>query len=192
MTVTYLSPEECDRLIRATTTTRNRLLLRTLHETGLRISEALALTPESIDGTLKTITVRTLKRKGHIRHVPITGDLLSELLTHCADNGVGPASRLFRMSRQRAAQIVAQAGRLAGLDMHRCHPHIFRHSFGVRAAVAGVPVPVIQVWLGHANVTTTQVYMQVTAADTRDHYDRMMAGAETAPNPSVTACRNLP
>jgi len=84
----YLTRDEVARLLAAATSNRDRLILRAMWETGVRVSELLALTPASIDFAAEALRVTTLKRRGHVRAVPIRPALLGELARQIAGGGI--------------------------------------------------------------------------------------------------------
>lgn len=162
----YLTRDEVGRLLSACGSARDRLLLRVMWETGVRVSELLALTSASIDFTAEALHVATLKRRSHVRAVPLRGALLGDLARHIAGGGI-TRGRLFGITRQRVFQIVRAAARAAELPLDRAHPHTLRHSFAIACVLARVPVLVLAEWLGHASLEATLVYTKVLCADSR-------------------------
>jgi site-specific recombinase XerD len=153
---------------------RNRLILNLLWQTGLRVSELLALTPQHVDFYAQVLAAPTLKRrKQHTRFIPLKAGLLGDLARYVAEEKVPGEERLFPVNRFRIYQIVKEACQKAGIDDDRAHPHTFRHSFAVNCVRGGVPVLVLNEWLGHANVENTLVYTKVLAADSRQFYERV-------------------
>lgn len=163
----YLTKGEVARLVAAAKPGRDRLILRAMWETGVRVSELLALTPDSIDFAAEALRVATLKRRAHVRAVPLRPALLGELARHIAGRGLGAGVQLFAITRQRVFQIVRGAARAADLPLDRAHPHTLRHSFAIACVLARVPVLVLAEWLGHASLEATLVYTKVLCADSR-------------------------
>jgi integrase len=163
----YFTRDEVARLVSAARPGRDRLIVRTLWETGLRVSELLTLTSASIDFAAEALQVATLKRRAHLRTVPIRPALLGDLARHIAGNGIAADARLFRITRQRVHQIVVGAAAEAGLSRDRAHPHTLRHSFAIACVLARVPVLVLAEWLGHATLAATLVYTKILCADSR-------------------------
>lgn len=163
----YFTRDEIGRLLVAARPGRDRLILRTMWETGVRVSELLALTPSAIDFSAETLSVATLKRRAHVRAIPIRPALLGELARHIAGNGIAEGVRLFGVTRQRVFQIVKAAAFAADLPMDRAHPHTLRHSFAIACVLARVPVLVLAEWLGHASLEATLVYTKILCADSR-------------------------
>ncbi|GIJ51003.1 hypothetical protein Val02_78890 [Virgisporangium aliadipatigenens] len=160
---------------------RDRALLEVLYGTGARISEAVGLAVDDLDGD-----VLTLRGKGgRTRLVPIGGyarDALDAYLvrgrpTLVAAGSGSPAvflnTRGTPLSRQSAWAILHRAAALAGLPVdgpHAVSPHTLRHSFATHLLDGGADIRVVQELLGHASVTTTQVYTLVTVDRLREVY----------------------
>ncbi|WP_036970895.1 tyrosine-type recombinase/integrase, partial [Promicromonospora kroppenstedtii] len=157
---------------------RDRALLELLYATGARISEIVGL---DVDGVGDSTAVRLLGKGSKERVVPVGSfarDALQAYLVRArpalAAAGRGtPAlflnTRGARMSRQTAwAALQASAAR-AGLTEH-VSPHTLRHSFATHLLSGGADVRVVQELLGHASVTTTQIYTMVTPDALREVY----------------------
>ncbi len=161
---------------------RDRALFEVLYGAGARISEAVGLDVDDLDlDADRPASVRLLGKGGKERIVPL-GRYAVEAVTAyrvrgrptLAATGRGtPAlflnSRGARLSRQSAwAALQAAAGR-AGLTGH-VSPHTFRHSFATHLLDGGADVRVVQELLGHASVTTTQIYTLVSVQRLREVY----------------------
>lgn len=156
-----------------------RLELRTfclvLAYTGCRISEALALFSASIETAEASVALRSLKKRTCgivIRQVPVPAALVDQL--KAAHDLTLPGKRLWSWSRSRAWQLVksvmVEAGIAAGLH---ATPKGLRHGFGVHAIRSGIPLNLVQRWMGHASMTTTAIYLQVVGAEEREIAKRM-------------------
>lgn len=171
----YLSAEEARRVIAEAKSPRDRLLIELLWQTGLRISEALAVTPASIDFNGAILRAPTLKRrKPLVRPIPLKPGLLGELARHIAGRKVGEQESIFGIRRTRAFQIIQRACLAAGIERSRSHPHVLRHAFAVACVLQGVPVPVLNAWLGHAGLESTLIYSKVLAVDARRFHDALV------------------
>ncbi len=143
---------------------RTRLFLRFLWLAGCRVSEALGVTAGDVDARAGVVRLATLKRrKPTQRAVPMPAPFLAEV--------VALGDRPFPWTRPHAYLLVHAALTAGGVDEARAHPHALRHGHAVHAVEAHVPLPVIQRVLGHASVTTTSVYLEVTGKDVRRYYD---------------------
>ncbi len=163
----YLTREQVGQLLAACGPDRDRLMAGLMWQTGVRVSELLSLSAGAIDWEAQVLRVVTLKRRGHVRTIPLRPELLGKLARHLAEGGIASDRPLFALSRQRVHQIVTAAARRAGLPADRAHPHTLRHSFAVACVLARVPVLVLNAWLGHASLEATLVYTKILCADSR-------------------------
>jgi integrase/recombinase XerD len=158
---------------------RDRALLEVLYGSGARISEAVGLDVDDLDLALGL--VRLHGKGGKERIVPV-GRLavaavqayLVRVRPDLARRGPGiPAVFLNlrggRLSRQSAWTVLQVAAERAGLAAH-VSPHTLRHSFATHLLEGGADVRVVQELLGHASVTTTQIYTKVTVDTLREVY----------------------
>ena len=164
---------------------RDRALLELLYAAGLRVSEALRLDLEdlSLDGAF----VRVIGKGDKERLVPIGEVAIAVLRTwiggqraviveahHVAPVRGGP---LFvgghgrRLARQQAWAGVKRAAAAAGLS-DRVSPHTLRHSFATHLLEGGADLRIVQELLGHASISTTQLYTHVTGERIREVYAR--------------------
>jgi integrase/recombinase XerD len=149
--------------------------------TGCRVSEALALTADRVDVTDSTIRFECLKkrRRGVFRAVPVPPDLL-QTLTMAYDlrrlqqrKDRGQAVRLWSWSRTTAWRHVHAVMRAAGLTGIHATAKGLRHSCGVAAVQASIPLNLVQRWLGHASLLTTAIYADAVGAEERQMASRM-------------------
>jgi len=158
---------------------RDRALLELLYSTGARISEAVGLDVDDIDAEGRTVLLRG--KGGKQRLVPVGRPALAALDAHLvrarpalATRGRGTAAvflntRGGRLSRQSAWAVLREAAERAGIPA-AVSPHTLRHSFATHLLEGGADVRVVQELLGHASVTTTQVYTLVTVDALREVY----------------------
>ncbi|MGH3356256.1 MAG: site-specific tyrosine recombinase XerD [Nocardioidaceae bacterium] len=158
---------------------RDRALLELLYGTGARISEVVGLDVDDVD--LDSGAVRLLGKGSRERVVPVgsyAGEAVSAYLVRSRPQlaGVGrgtPAlflnARGGRLSRQSAWSVLRSAAERAGVRAD-VSPHTLRHSFATHLLDGGADVRVVQELLGHASVTTTQVYTLVTVDTLREVY----------------------
>jgi integrase len=152
----------------------------TLAYTGARISEVLALVPLRIDTSANTIVIECLKkrRRGIYRAVPVPVDLLHRLndtygIENLRCNPELNQSRIWMWSRTTAWHRVKVIMRAAGIVEGPTTPKALRHAFGVGGTQAGVPLNLIQRWLGHADIQTTAIYTDVMGDEERILAERM-------------------
>ena len=156
---------------------RNRALLELLYSTGARISEAVGLDVDDVDTEYRSVLLRG--KGGKDRLVPVGRPAVSALDAYLvrgrpelARRGKGtPAiflnARGGRLSRQSAWQVLQDAAAAAGIAS-AVSPHTMRHSFATHLLEGGADVRVVQELLGHASVTTTQIYTLVTVSALRE------------------------
>jgi integrase/recombinase XerD len=163
----------------------DRTLLELLYAAGLRIGEATGLDREdlSFDGAF----VRVIGKGDRERLVPLGEVALDWLrrwtsgprdrllgLGHVAPSRGGPlflGPRGGRLARQQAWASVKRAAARAGLGS-RVSPHTLRHSFATHLLEGGADLRIVQELLGHASISTTQLYTHVTGERIRDVYGR--------------------
>lgn len=177
----YINAEERRRLLvaAAALAPKERLLLLTLFHTGVRISEALAITRTSLQRVEGggVLTVVTLKRRKHaVREIPIPPGLADDLERTFGLSDTDPGARtlpgshagtdrLWPLSRSTGYRLVVAAMHAAGIVGKRASPRGMRHGFGIAALHAGVPLTLLQKWMGHASLRTTAIYLAVCGPD---------------------------
>jgi integrase/recombinase XerD len=158
-----------------------RTLCMTLAYAGCRLSEALALTLDRVDLAAGVLVIESLKkrRSGVFRNVPVPPALLDALdMVHGVREGQarrdkGRGERLWPWSRMTGWRAVHAVMVAARLDGPHASPKGLRHGFGVAAVTAGVPLNLVQKWLGHAQLTTTAIYANAVGAEEKDIANRM-------------------
>jgi len=131
-----------------------------LYYTGCRISEALSLRSNNLDAETNVVRIQSLKKRGRkeIRRVPVP-EFLATALRNFVMAGEGQPFWLFsRTTGWRIIKRVMLAARISGI--HATTKGL-RHGFGVRGALEQIPVSLIQIWMGHADSTTTAIYLAV-------------------------------
>jgi site-specific recombinase XerD len=151
-----------------------RTFCLTLVYTGCRVSEALNLTGADIELTSGLIAIRSLKKRHvvAVREIPVPSSLLDELAeVHSLSAMV--SYRLWPWGRTRGWQAVKRVMNEAGISSLPASPKGLRHAFGVHAVLSGVPLNLIQKWLGHADIATTAIYTNVLGPEERRVAERM-------------------
>lgn len=160
---------QCSR--RAPTGVRNRALIAVCWRCGLRIGEALALTPKDFDPDGGVIVVQ--RGKGDKRRVvgvdSGTVALVGRWLEARRKRGISTGSPLFcslagrPMDQSYVRHLLPRLARKAGIE-RRVHAHGLRHAFAVDLVRSGAPLYVVRDALGHSSVATTQVYLSRVGA----------------------------
>jgi integrase/recombinase XerD len=181
----FLSLEEVDRLIAQPDVTtarglRDRAMIELLYATGLRVTELVGV--RAVDMHLDEQYLTCIGKGSKERIVPI-GEQASEWITRYQATARREllkgraAPRLFvnarggPLSRVGFWKILKQYGRAAGLP-RTVSPHVLRHSFATHLLERGADLRAIQLMLGHADLSTTQIYTHVLEARLRTVYDR--------------------
>ena len=153
-----------------------RFLCWFLWNTGTRITEARNTTIADIEPWAGVIHIRTIKRRDHVRTIPKDPKFFREIQAYILINEIRRKdSELFQVSDRTARRWVTDTCYRGGIPKsdRRAHPHTFRHSFAINCLLHGTPLPVIQGWLGHADIAKTMIYLKVTQKDSRVHMDNI-------------------
>lgn len=158
---------------------RNRALIELLYATGARVSEIIALDIGDLRRESDFSTVKLRGKGGKERIVPIGSfarlalDQYLVRIRPSLEKGSEPAlfisARGARLTRQSAWQLILKAAKNAGLE-RKVSPHALRHSFATHLIDGGADIRVVQELLGHASVTTTQIYTMVTIDKLRESF----------------------
>ncbi len=183
----FLSVDEVDRLLQAPDVStprglRDRALIEVLYATGLRVSELVALKPQDLHLEAGYLTTTGKGRKARI--VPIGDEAAMWVKRYLRDGratlvGSRSSPRLFVNARGRGQgitrvgfwKVLKSYGTTLGLSRH-LSPHALRHSFATHLLERGADLRAIQMMLGHADLSTTQIYTHVLDARMRVLYDR--------------------
>lgn len=165
----YLNAAERARFVAAANDhpDKARLLCLTLLWAGGRLSEVLALKQERISLDEGAVIFRTLKKRDQIafRQVPVPRSLITALSDR--------KEPLFPWQRTQAWAVVKSVMQDAGISGPQATARGLRHSFAVHAVTRGVPLHLIQRWLGHTKLETTAIYSQALGPEERRIAERM-------------------
>lgn len=163
----YKKPKEVEAMIKSLRRGRDKLLIRLLFRTGMRVSEVTSLKKSNIDFEEKVITI--VGKGDKSRRVQVNGKTLDSLSRFI--NRYKPRHFVFEnkktgrpITRQRVFQICKKL---------KIHPHTLRHSFAVQCIKQGMDIRRLQMLLGHADLSTTSIYLQFKTEDIREEYDRV-------------------
>ena len=180
-----LAPEDVTRILDAPSADdpvgiRDRAVLELLYGCGLRVSELVGLDTDRVD--LSAQQVRVIGKGNKERRVPM-GDEARERLHRYrigpreAWTAGSPTAAVFvgkrgkRLSREAVWHLVKRWSDVAGVR-ERVTPHTFRHSFATHLLEGGADLRVVQALLGHASISTTQLYTHLTGERVREVYAR--------------------
>ncbi len=152
------------------------LLIKTLFYTGARAREFVNIRGADIYFEECEILI-THGKGGKKRYVPILPELSNEIKTHLRDRRqkyLFESNRSTKYSTRRIQQIVHDCGQKAGIQK-RVHPHLFRHSVAAILRQKGMPLDLIQKFLGHSKIETTQIYSEVPDEMMKELYNQAMS-----------------
>ncbi len=187
--VTFLQPEEVDRLCQAIDLSspsglRDRAILELLFSSGLRISELVGLNRDHVNTRRREFMVRGKGQKD--RPVFISrqaAEWLERYLAQRQDNlpplfisfssrqKIDNSGNYKRLSARSVQRLIARYAALAGITKH-VSPHTLRHSYATDLLMNGADLRSVQSLLGHSNIATTQIYTHVTDQHLKEVYDR--------------------
>nr|WP_303047974.1 site-specific tyrosine recombinase XerD [Vibrio ostreicida] len=170
-----LSEEQVEALLQAPDPSdsielRDKAMLELLYATGLRVTELVSLTMENI--SLRQGVVRVTGKGGKERLVPMGENAVewietflnegrSDLLGEVTSDVVFPSKRARQMTRQTFWHRIKHYAILAGIDTQLLSPHVLRHAFATHLLNYGADLRVVQMLLGHSDLSTTQIYTHV-------------------------------
>ncbi len=191
--VEFLNRDELERLFFAVdksskTEKRDRAILECLYSTGLRVSELCNLNRDQVDLKQKEFAVKGKGRKVRIvflsersveyirEYLKIRRDNYSPLFTSASNRSskiidVTGKGECFRLTRDAVEKIVQKYRLKAGI-IKNVTPHTLRHTFATELLKNGADIRSVQEMLGHASITTTQIYTHVTHGKLKEVHDK--------------------
>jgi site-specific recombinase XerD len=193
-TVKFLDLNQIERLLLAPNTKnrtglRDRAILESLFSTGLRVAELVNLDREQIKIKLETkiLEVSIVGKGGHPRTVYFSERALRSLQKYLAvrrdkDKALfirykGPTESSKRMTSRSVENIVKKYSKKVGIPTMTT-PHTLRHSYATDLLAQGVDLRMIQEFLGHRNIATTQIYTHITSQKLREVHQKFHSGRE--------------
>ncbi len=189
----YLSPADIEKILNSIDLSnemgkRDRAIIELLYGSGLRISELANLKPGDLE--LESNFIRVTGKGNKQRLVPVgkfSQDAINSYMNIKSDKAtIGSARTLFHnrsgkpLSRTGLWKMIRKRVALAGISK-RVSPHTFRHSFATHLLEGGADLRVVQEMLGHADISTTQIYTSVDRdyliAEHRKYHPRELAGS---------------
>ncbi|MDA0406114.1 site-specific tyrosine recombinase XerD [Vibrio alginolyticus] len=170
-----ISEEQVDALLEAPDPNdpielRDKAMLELLYATGLRVTELVSLTMENV--SLRQGVVRVTGKGGKERLVPMGENAVDwietfiqqgrpALLGDTSSDIVFPSKRARQMTRQTFWHRIKYYALIAGIDTDQLSPHVLRHAFATHLLNYGADLRVVQMLLGHSDLSTTQIYTHV-------------------------------
>ncbi|MCG7497598.1 site-specific tyrosine recombinase XerD [Vibrio sp. Of7-15] len=170
-----LSEDQVDALLAAPDTNdpiqlRDKAMLELLYATGLRVTELVSLTMENV--SLRQGVVRVTGKGDKERLVPLGENAIDwietfitegrpALLGQKTSDVVFPSKRAKQMTRQTFWHRIKHYAMIAGIDGDTLSPHVLRHAFATHLLNYGADLRVVQMLLGHSDLSTTQIYTHV-------------------------------
>jgi len=159
---------------------RDRAILELLYACGLRVSELTGLDTDRLD--LPGLQVRVIGKGNRERRVPMGEEARERIQRYLAGPRAAwtaghPSAAVFvsqrgaRLARESVWRLVRRWAAAAGVEA-RVTPHTFRHSFATHLLEGGADLRVVQTLLGHASISTTQLYTHLTGERLREVYAR--------------------
>jgi len=159
----YISYPEAHAILDATTgNIRDYLLFAVMWYAGLRVSEALSLTPDSIRG----YDLRVLGKGNKWREIPVKPQLVNDLLQYAVSFHVDYRSRFFTITRFQAHKLLNKYARKAGIQ-RKIHCHLLRHGYATNFLKQANNIVYLQELLGHSSIESTRIYIRAALPDVR-------------------------
>lgn len=173
-----LTQEELERLRDACVGYKEKALVEFLVSTGCRLSELTGIVVENINFRDRSVKVHGKGGKDRMVYFSTRAKLMMEEYLRSRKGGTA----LFSYSRapyaptqsraiERQIQVIGERAKLT----RRVHPHLLRHTFATNALNSGMDIVVIQQLLGHEDVSTTQIYAEISQVSIRNEYEKFVA-----------------
>jgi len=174
----YLKQEELKALLEAPRRMRDRLIIKLLYETGMRVGELTSLTIGDVDLDSGEITIQQAKRHEEGRKVPLVNGWTKTMLRDYIGTRKMRKDPLFMsnkrgpLSRRQVERLIANYGLIVGLDKDKRHPHVLRHTHAVHALKSGIDLRTLQQNLGHSSIEVTAIYLTMDIDDRKEEYSK--------------------
>lgn len=147
---------------------RDELYFLVLYYTGCRVSEALALRRQDFESDTGVVIFTSLKKRRQIerRRVPVPNELITRITDYFPESENEPVWDFSRTTAWRRMKYIMARAQICGIHA-TCKG--LRHGFGVRCSAKQIPITQISTWMGHSNVESTAIYL-----DVRDEEERAL------------------
>lgn len=172
----YLTRSEINRFMAESRkrSIQEQLFIEYIVLTGCRISEALGLDEAHIDFSCNEVSIKSLKKRGHgdVRVLPVPERFIRKIW-QALERDQLPHGLLWPWCRMTGYRKIKSVMADAGIAGEWANPKGLRHAFGVRAIQEGVPLNMVQRWLGHADIKTTTIYANAVGPEERAMASRL-------------------
>lgn len=174
----YLKEDELKSLLEAPRRMRDRLIIKLMYETGMRVGELAALTIGDVDLDVGEITIQRAKRHEEGRKVPIVSSWTKVMLRDYIGTRKNRKDPLFvsnkrgPLSRRQVERLVSNYAGAVGIDPDKRHPHVLRHTHAVHALKSGIDLRTLQQNLGHSSIEVTAIYLTMDIDDRKEQYSK--------------------
>jgi site-specific recombinase XerD len=174
----YLKEDELRSLLEAPRRMRDRLIIKLMYETGMRVGELASLTIGDVDLDAGEITIQRAKRHEEGRKVPIVNSWTKTMLRDYIGTRKNRRDALFvsnkrgPLSRRQIERLVSNYATDVGIEPDKRHPHVLRHTHAVHALKSGIDLRTLQQNLGHSSIEVTAIYLTMDIDDRKEQYSR--------------------
>jgi site-specific recombinase XerD len=195
----YLKQGELKALLEAPRRMRDRLIIKLLYETGMRVGELVALSIGDVDLEVGEISIQQAKRHEEGRKVPIVNSWTKAMLRDYVGTRKVRKDPLFvsnkrgPLSRRQIERLISNYASMVGIDKDKCHPHVLRHTHAVHALKSGIDLRTLQQNLGHSSIEVTAIYLTMDIDDRKEQYSKHpLPGMEGVPAIEESEARDAP
>jgi len=174
----YLKQYELKALLEAPKRMRDRLIIKLLYETGMRVGELAALTIGDVDLESGEITIQQAKMHKEGRKVPLVNSWTKSMLRDYIGTRKMRKDPLFisnkrsPLSRRQIERLISNYGEQIGLEKDKRHPHVLRHTHAVYSLKSGIDLRTLQQNLGHSSIEVTAIYLTMDIDDRKEEYSK--------------------
>lgn len=168
--IKYLSKEETKRLLSIIDNIRDKIIIKLMYSTGMRVGEITKIQYDDIDFLDHKINIPAQNTKSKRARVPrVNKAIMNELKAYTKNERIS-RGLVFPISIRRIQYIIKTYGKKVELEW--ITPHKLRHTHIVHSLMSGVPVSAVQKQVGHVDLRTTQIYANISISDVKEAYEK--------------------